>query len=72
MIYGIAILTMFVLSIVCFVCYNKKLLDDDELWGALVASFIASIFWFVAIPLAILIGGAWWIAKLISKGTKSK
>lgn len=66
----VSVLLMFILSVVCFVYYNKGELDDESLVAALVISLCASAFWFVAIPMGIVVGGAWWIAKSISKEKK--
>jgi hypothetical protein len=67
--FAMAIITMFILSTMVFVAYNKKsfgVYDNEDLVWALLASLIASLLWVVTIPAFFIIGGAWFAAKRIS------
>lgn len=68
-----ACITMLVASTISFVSHNKSLRKDYEELGSMIfISFIGSILWFISIPVVIVIGGAWLLAKLFSKERKPK
>jgi len=70
-----ACLTLLISCTASFVAYNNKswgIRDDEDLVVALGMSFLCSLMWFVALPAIVFVGGAWLLAKVISKPSKEK
>lgn len=66
---------MFIFSTASFVNYylkETKDRDNLELFLQLMFSFIASMFWFVSIPVALIMGFAWLLAQFVIKMVKSR
>lgn len=70
-IYGaITCLMMFALSTAIFIAYQRQKfnnVDIVDVVACLLISIIASILWWLTIPVAAIVGGAWVLAKTLSK-----
>jgi hypothetical protein len=66
-------IVMFIGSIATFVyAKNFKYMKSETIVLGLSASFLASLIWFITIPAAIIIGGAYFVSKLFTLDWKSK
>jgi len=64
---------MFIGSIATFVyTKNADVMHNETIVLGLFLVFIASLIWFIAIPAAIIIGGAYLVSKLFTLDWKSK
>ena len=66
-------IVMFIGSIATFVyAKNADVMHNETIVLGLFLAFIASLIWFIAIPAAIIIGGAYFVSKLFTLDWKSK
>lgn len=69
----VACVTMFIASTAAFVIHNKSSEKDNvDLLFMLLASLITSILWFITLPVIVILGSAWFTAKLFSQGRRLK
>jgi len=69
----IFVLTMLVGSIFVFVRQNgKEMPDNEDTLFELFLTFIIALFWFITIPVIVIIGIAWLIAKRFKLDWKQK